>query len=61
MTGNDRLRINITRDAGAIVVVFVGDLDVFVADEARAHLDEAINRAVVLRIAGLDPLVERDA
>jgi anti-sigma B factor antagonist len=46
MVGNDRLRINITREAGAIVVAFVGDLDVFVADEARVHLDEAINRAV---------------
>ncbi len=46
MVGSDRLRINITRDAGAIVVAFVGDLDVFVTDEARAHLDEAIHRAV---------------
>jgi anti-anti-sigma factor len=46
MVGGDRLRINISREAGAIVVTFVGDLDVFVADEARSHLDEAINRAV---------------
>jgi molybdopterin converting factor small subunit len=33
MVDSDKLRVSITRDAGAIVVTFVGDLDVFVADE----------------------------
>jgi anti-anti-sigma factor len=46
MAGSDRLRININRNAEAIVVTFAGDLDVFVADDAHAHNDEAINRAV---------------
>jgi anti-sigma B factor antagonist len=46
MADTDRLRINITRDADAIDVTFAGDLDVFVADDAHAHIDEAINRAV---------------
>lgn len=40
------MRISITRDAGAIVVSFVGDLDVFVAGDTRSHLDEAMARAV---------------
>jgi len=51
MVDSDKLRVSITRDAGAIVVTFVGDLDVFVADEARTHLDEAINRAVAHSVA----------
>ena len=51
MVDSDKLRISITRNAGAIVVTFVGDLDVFVADEARTHLDEAINRAVAHSVA----------
>jgi anti-sigma B factor antagonist len=46
MVNSERLRISITRDAGAIVVAFVGDLDVFVAGDARSHLDEAMSRAV---------------
>ena len=45
MVSSERLRINITRDAAAIVVAFVGDLDVFVAGDARSHLDEAMSRA----------------
>jgi anti-anti-sigma factor len=46
VVSSERLRVNITRDAGAIIVAFVGDLDVFVAGDARSHLDEAMSRAV---------------
>ena len=45
MVSGEQLRISITRNADAMVVAFVGDLDVFVAGEARAHLDEAMSRA----------------
>src|SRR5260221_381668 len=40
------LRITITRDDDTIVVALVGDLDVYVASDARVHVDEAIERAV---------------
>ena len=40
------LRTTITRDDDTIVVALVGDLDVYVANDARVHLDEAIDRAV---------------
>lgn len=46
MVSSERLRVSISRDSTAIVVAFVGDLDVFMAGDARAHLDDAIHRAV---------------
>jgi anti-anti-sigma factor len=45
------LRFNIARDPTAIVVTLFGDLDVFAAVDARAHLDEAINRGVAHSVA----------
>jgi anti-sigma B factor antagonist len=41
-----RLRVTITRDADRMIVALDGDLDVYVASDARAHIDEAIERAV---------------
>lgn len=42
----ETLRITITRDGDTVVAALVGDLDVYVANVARTHLDEAVERAV---------------
>jgi anti-sigma B factor antagonist len=47
----ERLRINITRDGQTIVVGFIGDLDVYAASDARAVLDDALDRAVAHAVA----------
>src|SRR6185295_15357079 len=47
------LRITITREEDTIVVALVGDLDVYVAADARQHLDEAIDRAVAHGVSRL--------
>jgi anti-sigma B factor antagonist len=41
-----RLRVTITREADRLIVDLDGELDVYVATDARAHIDEAIERAV---------------
>jgi anti-sigma B factor antagonist len=47
------LRITITREEDTIVVALVGDLDVYVAADARHYLDEAIDRAVAHDVSRL--------
>jgi anti-sigma B factor antagonist len=43
---HQRLRVTITRDADRMIVFLDGELDVYVAADARAHIDEAIERSV---------------
>jgi anti-sigma B factor antagonist len=47
------LHVTVTSDDATVVVAFTGDLDLSVANEARARLDEAIDRAVAADIPRL--------
>jgi anti-anti-sigma factor len=53
MSTHGNLRITMTRDADTVVVALVGDLDVYVAGDARKYLDEAVDRAVAHSVTRL--------
>jgi anti-anti-sigma factor len=53
MSTHGNLRLTITRDADTVVVALVGDLDVYVAADARKYLEEAVDRAVAHSVSRL--------